>query len=76
MAHAAVLADKVKFCNAYFPTPGNPTPNKPKPVLDKNPFAKLAKLDKFKGNEAVIQAEFVSSQSFTGVLIPQQSVMV
>ncbi|PIL32451.1 hypothetical protein GSI_05153 [Ganoderma sinense ZZ0214-1] len=61
MAHAAVLADKQTFCDAYFPIPSDPTPNKPKPVLHESPFVKLAQLPKFKGNEAKIQEEFVNA---------------
>ncbi|KAI1782440.1 hypothetical protein LXA43DRAFT_977568 [Ganoderma leucocontextum] len=56
MAHAAVLAEKEEFCDAYFPVPGNP--DKSKPVLTENPFAGL---EKFKGNEAKIRAKFAKA---------------
>ncbi|KAI1784512.1 hypothetical protein LXA43DRAFT_210690 [Ganoderma leucocontextum] len=59
MAHAAVLAEKEEFCDAYFPVPSNP--DQPKPVLKANPFAELAKLAKFKGNEAKIRAQFAKA---------------
>lgn len=68
MAHAAILTDREKFCNAYFPTPSNPTPNKPRPILDENPFAKLGQLEKFAGNEKAICDAFVSGYSRMHVL--------
>ncbi len=60
MAHAAVLAEIDEFCDKYFPTHTNP--DKPKPKL-KNPFKRIKKLEKLKGNEATIRAEFVSGHS-------------
>ncbi|KAI1784511.1 hypothetical protein LXA43DRAFT_210652 [Ganoderma leucocontextum] len=55
MAHAAVLAEKEEFCDAYFPIPSSPSPNKPKPVLETNPFLELKD---FKGNEAKLRTAF------------------
>ncbi|KAI1788185.1 hypothetical protein LXA43DRAFT_648416 [Ganoderma leucocontextum] len=55
MAHAAVLAEKEEFCDAYFPVPSTPSPNKPKPVLETNPFLELKD---FKGNEAKLRTAF------------------
>ena len=74
VAHAAVLAETDKFCDAYFPKPSHPSPNKPKPVLDDNPFAKTAQLKKFEGNEAEIFDEFVSGHGRLYVLISQPSI--
>ena len=60
MAYAAVLAEKGDFCDQYFPVPSNPNPNKPKPVLDRNPFEPLGY---FRGSEAELSAQFVSGST-------------
>lgn len=58
MAHAAVLAEKGEFCDAFFPPPTDPAVLDRKPKLKNNPFANLKEADKLK--EADVRARFVS----------------
>ncbi|KAI1788205.1 hypothetical protein LXA43DRAFT_1075889 [Ganoderma leucocontextum] len=59
MAHAAVLAERLEFCDAFFPTPSGPADLKRRPKLKKNPFAELLEADKLK--EAVVRARFTKA---------------
>ncbi|TBU51852.1 hypothetical protein BD310DRAFT_1001106 [Dichomitus squalens] len=57
MAHAAVLAEKEEFSDAFFPPPTtSTTPSLPKPRIKSNPFASLADADNMK--EAEVRAKF------------------
>ncbi|PIL32447.1 hypothetical protein GSI_05149 [Ganoderma sinense ZZ0214-1] len=56
MAHTAVLAELKQFRDTYFPG----DPNNPRPVM-KNPFKRLKKLKKLKGNEAAIRTAFTEA---------------
>ena len=72
MAHTAVLADLEDFCNTYFPV----NPNNPRPDI-KNPFKRIKRLKKLKGNEATIQKEFVSGRGDGSLsLSPQQFLLL
>ncbi|KAM5541091.1 hypothetical protein V8D89_005224 [Ganoderma adspersum] len=64
MAHTAVLADLEDFRDKYFPV----NPDNPRPDI-KNPFKRIKRLKKLKGNEATIQKEFVDAVT-TNNLIP------
>ena len=58
MSPTTVIAEPKEFCDKYFPVnPDNPRPD------TTNPFKKIERLKKSKGNEAEIQKEFVSACS-------------